>query len=140
AVEGHETRTQLCNLVAEGGNELLLGSLAYVRRADGVHCPVIRLPVRDERPDADDRVVDVLREFVADGLADFHVGLADKIVSGFEPAEVGHSLQVPDDDAWFHEVSHSLIHPGMDKGHLSPVGSVVRWSSHPNFYNIAAHC
>ena len=41
-------------------------------------------------------------KLVADRLAHFHVGLADKIVGGCKPAEVGHSLQVPDDDAWFH--------------------------------------
>ena len=28
--------------------------------------------------------------------------LADKIVGGCEPAEVGHSLKVPYDNAWFH--------------------------------------
>jgi hypothetical protein len=28
--------------------------------------------------------------------------LADEIVGGREPGEVGHGLQVPDDDAWFH--------------------------------------
>jgi len=69
------------------------------RRAHSVHCPVIRLPVRDESPDADDRVVDVLRKFVADRLAYFHVGLTDKIIGGREPAQVRHSLEVPDDDA-----------------------------------------
>jgi hypothetical protein len=31
-----------------------------------------------------------------------HVGLADEVVGSREPAEVGHSLQVPDDDAWVH--------------------------------------
>ena len=102
AVEGDELRAQLRDLIAEGGDELLLGPLAHVGRADGVHRPVIGLPVRDEGSDADDRVVDVLGKLVADRLADFHVGLADKIVGGCEPGEVGHSLQVPDDDAWFH--------------------------------------
>jgi len=34
-------------------------------------------------------VIDVLREFVADRLADFHVGLADKVVGGRKPAKVG---------------------------------------------------
>jgi hypothetical protein len=63
---------------------------------------MIGLPVRNERSDADDRVVDVLWKFFADRLADLDVGLADKVVGGCEPAEVGHSLQVPDDDAWFH--------------------------------------
>jgi hypothetical protein len=48
AVECHETRTQLCNPVAEGADQLLLRPLAHVGRADGVHCPVIRLPVRDQ--------------------------------------------------------------------------------------------
>jgi len=50
----------------------------------------------------DDRVVDVLREFVAHCLPDFHVGLADEVVGGREPAEVGYGLQVPHDDARFH--------------------------------------
>jgi len=36
--------------------------------------------------------VDVLRKFVADGLADLHVGLADKVVGSREPGEVGHCL------------------------------------------------
>src|SRR5262249_36117059 len=64
--------------------------------------PEIDLAVSDatESSDADNRVVDVLRKLVADRLADFHVGLADKIVGCRKPAEVRHSLQVPDDDAW----------------------------------------
>jgi anti-sigma factor ChrR (cupin superfamily) len=56
-----------------------------VGRADGVHRPVIALAVCDKCSDADDRVVDVLRELVADRLADLYVGLADEIVSGREP-------------------------------------------------------
>ena len=48
------------------------------------------------------RVVDVLRNLVADGLPDLNVGLADEIVGGRKPAEVRHSLQVPDDDGWLH--------------------------------------
>jgi hypothetical protein len=68
--------------MAEGSDELLLRPLAHVGRADGVHRPVIGLPVRDEGPDADNRVVDVLRELVADGLTNFDVGLARKIVGG----------------------------------------------------------
>jgi hypothetical protein len=53
--------------------------------------------------DADDRVKNVLRKFVADRLAHFHVGLADEVVGGREPGEVGHGLQVPDDDGWLHD-------------------------------------
>jgi hypothetical protein len=49
------------------------------------------------------RVLDVLRKFVADRLPHLYVGLADEIVGRCEPAQVGYSLQVPDDDGWFHE-------------------------------------
>src|SRR5262249_29454803 len=38
-----ELRPQLRDLVAEGGDQFLLGPLAHVRRADGVHRPVIRI-------------------------------------------------------------------------------------------------
>ena len=54
AVEGHETRAQLCDLVAECGDQFLLRPLTHVGRADGVHRPVVSFPVRDESPDADD--------------------------------------------------------------------------------------
>src|SRR5215813_9132264 len=54
-------------------------------------------------------------ELVADCLADLHVGLADKIVGGGEPAEVGHSLQVPDDDARFHAGGSVTQHLGVKK-------------------------
>jgi hypothetical protein len=63
---------------------------------------MIGLTVRDEGSDADDRVIDVLRKLVADRLAHFYVGLANKIVGGRKPAEVGYSLQVPDNDVWLH--------------------------------------
>ena len=42
------------------------------------------------------------RKFGSNRLSDFHVGLSDKVVGGREPAEVGHSLKVPHDDAWLH--------------------------------------
>jgi hypothetical protein len=34
----------------------------------------------------------VLWKFLADRFTDFHVGLADKIVGGRKPAEVGYGL------------------------------------------------
>jgi len=64
--------------------------------------------VRDEGTNANDRVVDVLRKFVADRLADLDVGLADEIIGGREAAEVGHGLQVPDDDARFHWTEYNM--------------------------------
>ena len=67
-------------------DQFLFCPLAHVGRADGVHRPVVRFPVRDEGSDADDRVVDVLGKLVADRLADFYVGLADEVIGGREPA------------------------------------------------------
>ena len=64
--------------------------------------------MRDERTNADDRVVDVLRKFVPDRLAHFHVGLADEIIGDRKAAQVGHSLQVPNDDAWFHWTEYNM--------------------------------
>jgi hypothetical protein len=39
-----------------------------------------------------------LREPVAEGLANIRIPLADEVVGGCEAGEVGHGLQVPDDD------------------------------------------
>src|SRR5262249_48700487 len=102
AVESDELWAQLGDLIAERGDQLLLGPVHHVRRPNSVHRPVVGLAMRDESSDADNRVVDVLRKFSADRLADLYVGLADEIVGGREPAEVGHGLQVPHDDAWLH--------------------------------------
>src|SRR5262249_31621775 len=82
--------------------------------------PVIRLSMCDESADANNRVVDVFRKLVAHRLANFNIGLADKVVGGREPAEVGHSLQVPDDDAWFHA---GLISTLTEFASLSPFGN-----------------
>src|SRR5262249_14683259 len=83
-----------------------------MRRTNGVYGPVIRLPVRDKGSNTDDQVVDVLRKFVADRLPHLYVGLADEIVGGREPGEVGHGLQVPDDDGRFHILSSLNCHLG----------------------------
>jgi len=58
--------------------------------------------VSDQRADAHDRVVDVLWESVPEKCSHLRVGLTDEAVSGCEPAQVGHSLQVPDDDGAVH--------------------------------------
>ena len=42
--------------------------------------------MRDEGSDADDRVIDVLRKFIADRLAGLYVGFADEVVGGREAA------------------------------------------------------
>jgi hypothetical protein len=62
---------------------------------------MIAFSVSDQGADADNSVVDVLRESVAEGGTDVRICLADKVIGCCEPCEVGHSLQVPDDDALF---------------------------------------
>ena len=44
--------------------------------------------MRDERTNADDRVVDVLRELIADRLPDLYLGLADEIVGELVPGRM----------------------------------------------------
>src|SRR5262249_5077379 len=80
AVERDELRPQLSNLIAEGGDQLLLCPVTHVGRADGIHRPVVWLAVCNQGSDADNRMVDVLGKFIANRLANFHVRLADKIV------------------------------------------------------------
>jgi hypothetical protein len=64
--------------------------------------PPPALAVSDECSDAHDGVVDVLGEPVAEGLPNVRIPLTDKIIGGCEAGEVGHGLQVPEDDTWFH--------------------------------------
>jgi hypothetical protein len=65
---------------------------------------VIALAMSDERADAHDGVVDVLRELVTEFGANVGVRLADEVVGSRETGEVGHGFQVPDDDAWLHAI------------------------------------
>jgi hypothetical protein len=133
-VERHELRVQVGDLADEGRYQLLLGPVADVRGSEGVHRPVVAFGVRYERPDAHDGVVDVLRELVADGFADLVVRLADETVGGGEPAQVGHGLQVPDDDVAVHEgevwhngwASRRIPLPSYQMPGTSPTGPAVQ--------------
>ncbi len=64
--------------------------------------PAVVVPVGDQRADADDRMVDVLRKLVADGGANVLIGLARKTIGGRKPLEVGDGLDIPGDDAGSH--------------------------------------
>ena len=95
-------------------------------RTERVHRPTVALAVSDQRADAHDGVVDVLRKFVAEFLTNVRVRLADEIVGRREPSEVGYGLQVPDDNAWFHADRCALAaedlrrdDPTMGFGHFS---------------------
>jgi hypothetical protein len=91
-METSRLRLQLSDLVAERGNQVLLAPLTDVGRIERVHRPVIALAVSDERADAHDGMVDVLREFVAELGTNVRIRFADEIVGRCEPGEVGYSL------------------------------------------------
>jgi hypothetical protein len=95
-------RLQLRDLVAERGDQLFLGPLADVWSTKRVYRPMIPLAVSDERTNAHDGVLDVFRKFVAKELTNVRFRLADETVGRCEPAQIGHGLQVPDNDAWLH--------------------------------------
>ena len=71
-----------------------------MRCPKGIDYPMIAVMVRDESANADDRTVDVLREFVAHRDADFLGGFAHEIVSGGKAADIGYRLNVPDKNGW----------------------------------------
>ena len=60
-----------------------------MRRTKCINGPVVRLAVCDKCADADDGVVDVLREFIADCFTNFSVSPADEIIGGGKPLKVG---------------------------------------------------
>src|SRR4030095_9488640 len=84
---------------------------------------MVVLAVSDERADAHNSVVDVLRKLVAKGCPNVRIALADKIVCGCKPGEVGHSLQVTHDDACFHANGRRTAWECSDRGRLSHTGS-----------------
>ena len=67
---------------------------------------IVRL-VRDQRANADDRVVDMLGKLVANGGADFVVALAVKSIGSSEPTKIGDRFEVPHEDVSHHEF---LVH------------------------------
>ena len=73
---------------------MLFGSVADMRRAESIHDPGTVVAMGDERADADDRMVDVFREFIADRFPHFIVRARAHIVCRGVAAQIGHSLQV----------------------------------------------
>lgn len=96
-LKGDKLGIELRDPVDKALDQLLLASLAAVRRADRIDRPPVPLAMRDEGPDADDGVIDVLLELVAHHLANFGVRLADEIIGGCESLKVRDRLDIPDD-------------------------------------------
>ena len=86
------------NLVDEGLDQFLLGPLTHVWHADDLDLVPVRRPGGDERADADDRVVDQLREVVTHRGPDIFGRPANQIVGAGVAVEVGYRFQIPDHD------------------------------------------
>ena len=82
-VESDELRRQGRNPIHEGCDQLFLGSFPDARCPESVYGPATAFfPVGNQRPYANDRVVDVLRELVAQFGSNLVMGLADVAVRG----------------------------------------------------------
>ncbi len=91
---GEESRTK-------GGRDNI-GNSYRVPVMDGGDRPMFFLSLRDQGAYADDRVIDELGKFVAHLRADFVVGPANQPIRGRETGQIGHGLDIPDDDAGWH--------------------------------------
>ena len=73
-----------------------------MRSAESIHDPPAFVAMRDQRADADDRVIDVFRELIAYRFPHFIVrGGAHAVCRGVA-AQIGHCLKIPDDDVVAH--------------------------------------
>jgi hypothetical protein len=63
---------------------------------EGIDNPSVTVLMDDQSPNADNRVVDVLGELVAQRLSDFVLGLAVVSMSGGITLEVRDGFEVPD--------------------------------------------
>src|ERR1700730_3271539 len=86
AIERHELRGQFGDPFTECTDQLFFGALTNVGGTQGIHRPMITLAVSDERSDAHNSMVDMLRKLVAEGLSNVRIRLADKVVGCCEPA------------------------------------------------------
>ena len=83
SIEGNELRRQNSDLFHESRDQVLLGSLTDVRCPERIYNPTTGFfTMGNQRPDTDDRVVDVLRELFAQFGPNFVIALADVAVSG----------------------------------------------------------
>src|SRR5262249_23265061 len=77
-----------------------------MRCTDCIDHPPVIFAVSNQRPDTDDRVIDVLGEFVSQEGANFFVALPSMACRNGEAFEVRDRLDVPNDD-----VAHPPIGP-----------------------------
>ena len=97
-IERHELWRKLGDAVDKRCDQLSFGSFADMRRTDCVDRPTVTLFMSDECADADNRVVDMLWELVAECLSDFLVRFASETIGSSITPNIGHGFKVPNDD------------------------------------------
>jgi hypothetical protein len=102
AIERHELLCQLRDAVDERRDQFLFGSLPDMRRTDCVYCPMVTLFMSNECTDADNRVVDVLWELVAERLSDFFVRFSSELIGSSTTCNIRYGFEVPNDDVVGH--------------------------------------
>src|SRR5262249_12296150 len=78
-------------------------------RTEGVNGPMTVFLMRSQGTDADDRVVDMFREFVPHCGPNVSIGLAVMPIGGGKALQVRSRLNVPDDDAGAHNPSFNRV-------------------------------
>ena len=100
SVEGRKLRVQFGDAVDERCDELSLGSVADMGRTERINEPMIILLMRDQRANADNRVVDMLWEFVPEFGTNFVVALTVVTICRREAREIRYCLNVPYEHVW----------------------------------------
>jgi hypothetical protein len=70
-----------------------------MRRAKRIDSPATIFLMGNQGTNADDRVINVLRELVAHRSANFVIALAVMIIGGCKALDIGDRFDVPSDDA-----------------------------------------
>src|SRR5262249_53619574 len=97
AVEGHKLRAQLLDALDEAADQLLLRTIANMRRTERLDAPAFALASADQRADANNPVQRMLRKCPAQSLADLIVGFAVEAQTPTRRVEVEHGFQIPHD-------------------------------------------
>jgi hypothetical protein len=110
-VESDELRRERRDLFHEGRDQLLLGSLSDVRCPKRIHNPAtIVNSMRNQRTNADDRVIDMLRELVTEFGSNLIIALASVTIRSSETFQVRDGFDIPNDE--LAHVAHSHVNGG----------------------------
>jgi hypothetical protein len=108
-VERDQLRRERCDLFHERRDQLLLGSLSDVRCSERVYGPVTGyLTVGNQRPDTNNRVVNVLGKLIAQFGPDFIIAFANMTIRSGKAFEIRNGFDVPNNNIADHRLRPSL--------------------------------